>query len=173
MPQEKQPYSQRKGIVEDEPEDFSYEKSVGDIETSHSATSSTFAVFTSGSERATKVMKRYKLKKKFGRHSVGFKDTSSQSEKMRGVGRVDLTPKREGEVTKNSYDEDARLFRAKNSHKKERYTKRNRNQVTACVTRPRRRRHRGKTLKQLKQSRSSTSRNALLEGLGYSASPSK
>jgi len=88
----KQPYAQRKRMVEDEPEDITYEKSSADIETSRSGTSSNFAVFTSGSERATKVKKRYKLKKHFARKIIGFKDRSSHPEKISSVGQVDSTP---------------------------------------------------------------------------------
>jgi len=163
--QKKQPYSQRKRMVQDEPEDIAYEKSAADIETSHSGTSSIFAVFTSGSERATKVKKKYKLKKHFGRSR--FKDRSSHPEKICGVGQVDLTP------TTKFLDENEGVFKADKGRKKARYTRRNRKQVIPYVARPRRRRHKVKTLKQLKQSRTNTSRNALLEGLGYSTSPSK
>jgi len=170
--QKKQPYSKKKSIVKHEPEDFSYKKTVANREASDSATSSIYDVLTSGSERATKVMKRYKLKKKFRRHSGGFKDRSSHPEKLLGEGQVDLTTKTLG-VVKKINDKDARIFMAKNSSKKDRDTKRNRKQVTPCVARPPRRRHKAKTLKQLKQSRSNTSRNALLEGLGYSTSPSR
>jgi len=163
--QKKQPYSQRKRMVQDEPEDIAYEKSAADIETSHSGTSSIFAVFMSGSERATKVKKKYKLKKHFGRSR--FKDRSSHPEKICGAGQVDLTP------TTKFLDENEGVFKADKGGKKARYTKRNRKQVIPYVARPRRRRHKVKTLKQLKQSRTNTSRNALLEGLGYSTSPSK
>jgi len=170
--QKKQPHSKRKSIVKDEPEDFSYKKTVANKEMSLSPTAAIFHVLSSGSERATKVMKRYKLKKKFGRHSGGFKDRSCHPEILIGVGKADLTTKTLG-VVKKINDKDARIFKDKNSLKKERCTKRNRKQVTPCVARPPRLRHKVKTLKQLKQSRSNTSRNALLEGLGYFASPSR
>lgn len=74
---------------------------------------------------------------------------------------------------KKFHDENAGVFKTGKSHKKARYTKRNRGRGVPGVARPRRRRHRVKTLKQLKHSRTNTSRNALLEGLGYSTSPSK
>jgi len=170
--QKKPSYSRRKRMVEDGPEDIAYEKSVADIETSNSAKSSIFAVFTSSSERARKVKKRYKLKKHFGRKTSGSKDRISHPEKICSVGQVGLTPMTRVATTKFT-DENARVFKTKNSHKKVRYTKRNRKQVIPRVARPRRRRHKVKTLKQLKQSRTNTSRNALLEGLGYSTSPSK
>jgi len=170
--QKKEPYSQTKRMVEDEREDIAYEKTAADMETSHSGTSSIFAVLTSGSERATKVKKRYKLKKHFGRKSSGFKNRSSHPEKISSVGQVDLTPKPRMAMTK-FLDENAGVFKAGTIHKKGRYTKRNRGRVVPGVARPQRRRHRVKTLKQLKQSRTDTSRNALLEGLGYTTSPSK
>merc|ERR1712186_226956 len=149
------------------------EKGVADQETSHSATSSIFATFTSGSERAPKVKKRYKLKKRVGRRKSESKESSFSAERMHGVGQIDLTPKIREVAFKKFVGGDAKVFQYENNHSKPRLNKRNRKQIIPDAARSQRRRHKAKTLKKLKRSRSSTLRNALLEGLGYMSSPSK
>jgi len=118
------------------------------------------------------VKKMYQLKKHFRRSGSHSKDKISRSEKIRGPRRVDSTLKTRRLAMKKFVDEAARSFKAENTQKKTRHSKRNRKQVIASVAHPRRRHHRVKTLKRLKQSRTNTSKNALLEGLGYST-PSK
>jgi len=169
--QKNYPYFQTKVIVEDEPEDSTNEKTVADKETSHSK-SSLFAVFTSESEKDTNVLKRYKSKKSLGHNISASKHRSSYPEKMRGKGQVDLTPKAQGVTIKKCIDEDARVFKSENSHKKTSLSKSNRKQVNPAVATPRRRHYKAKTLKQFKKSRPNISSNALLGGLGYSTSPS-
>merc|ERR1712186_93048 len=149
------------------------EKGVADQETSHSATSSIFATFTSGSERAPKGKKRYKLKKQFGRSKSESKESSFSAERMLGVGQIDLTPKIREVASKKYVGGDAKVFKDENNNSKLRFNKRNRKQINPGGARSQRRRYKAKTLKKLKQSRSSTLRNALLEGLGYLTSPSK
>jgi len=164
---------QRRGMVKNELKDFDYEKRVTDQGTSHSATSSIFATFTSGSERAPKGKKRYKLKKHFGRSKSESKERSFSGGRKHGVGQVDLTPKIRDVAMKKFVGEDAKVFKDENNHTRPRFSKRNRKQTIPGAARPQRRRHKAKTLKKLKQSRSNTMRNALLEGLGYLTSPSK
>merc|ERR1719233_2782852 len=163
---------QRRDVVKNELKNFAFEKSATYQETSHSATSSIFATFTSGSERAPKVKKRYKLKKHFGRRTSESKEKSFSAERIHSVGQVDLTPKIR-EVAMQKFDGgDAKVFKDENNHTKPRFKKRNRKQTIPGAARSQRRRHKAKTLKKLKP-RSSTLRNALLEGLGYLTSPSK
>jgi len=164
--------TQRRGIAKSKLRDFDYEKRVADQGTSHSATSSIFAAFTSGSQRAPKVKKRYKLKKHFGRSKSESKERSSAG-KTNGVGEVDLTSKIREVAMKKFVGEDAKVFKDENNHKRPRFHKRNRKQTIPGAGRPQRRRHKAKTLKRLKHSRSNTMKNALLEGLGYLTSPSK
>jgi len=164
---------QRRDIVKNELKHFDIEKSATFQETSHSATSSIFATFTSGSERAPKVKKRYKLKKHFKRSKSESKEKSFSAERIHSEGQVDMTPKIRDVAMKKFDGGDARVFKDENNHMKPRSKKRNRKQTIPGAASSQRRRHKAKTLKKLKQSRSSTLRNALLEGLGYLTSPSK
>lgn len=172
---QKKSYSQpqKRGRVQNELQDFPSDQIVADLETSYSATSSVFSVFTPGGERPRRVKKRYKLKKNFGRRNRDTKDKSFSAERMHGERKVQLTPKTRAVATKNFVDVDDTLFKNENNHNKTRYSKRDRKQEIKGAARPQRRRHKVKTLKQLKQSRTDTLRNALLEGLGYLATPSK
>jgi len=162
---------QRRGMVKNELKDFAYEESVADQETSHSATSSIFVTFRSGSERAPKVKKRYKLKKQFRRSKSESKGSLS-AKRIHGVGQVDFTPKVR-EVASNKFGGgEAKVSKDDNNHSKPSFNKRNRKQTFPGCARSQGRRYKAKT-KKSKQSRSSTMRNALLEGLGYLTSTSK
>lgn len=163
----------RRGMVKNEYKCFASEKSVADQKTAHSATSSIFATFTSGTERTPKVKKRYKLKKQFGSSKSESKESSFSAERIHGVGQIDLTPKIREVALKKFVGGDTKVFKDENTHSKPSFNKRNRKQIIPGAGRSQRRRHKVKTLKKLKQSRSSTSRNALREGLGYLTSPSK
>merc|ERR1712061_210544 len=156
-----------RGMVENGYHSCASEKSATFQETSHSATSSIFATFTSGSERAPKVKKRYKLKKHFKRSKSESKEKSFSAERIHSEGQVDMTPKIRDVAMKKFDGGDARVFKDENNHMKPRSKKRNRKQTIPGAASSQRRRHKAKTLKKLKQSRSSTLRNALLEGLGY------
>merc|ERR1719289_229326 len=102
-------------MVKNELKDFAYEESVADQETSHSATSSIFATFTSGSERAPKVKKRYKLKKHFKRCKSESKEKSLRAERIHSVGQVDMTPKIREVAMKKFDGGDARVFKDENN----------------------------------------------------------
>merc|ERR1712061_230076 len=103
-----------RGMVENGYQSCASEKSVADQETTHSATSSIFATFTSGSERAPKVKKRYKLKKQFGRRKSESKESSFSAERMHGVGQIDLTPKIREVAFKKFVGGDAKVFQYEN-----------------------------------------------------------
>jgi len=167
----KRPCFKSKPMVKDEREENDLEKSVADIRTPPSGTSVS-AVSTSGSEGAMRGKKRYKLKKHFGRNVSGFKERSSKPEKICSVGQVELTWKKRLATTQCS-DKNERIPKAETSHRKAGYTKRDRKQATPGAARPPRRRHKVKTSKQSKLSRTNDSRNALLEGLGYKCSTFK